>query len=137
MHGSLRVRCGSGGGLQIADDGPLSNYTLEVLRLNATESRALRALPVSLGRSRSSRIVHTYEVVRRSNLCEHTTVNEVLSPTDVLSAGFTRSLAICFDGVQSIALAPGAQSIASASVTRRGTPQVPRTHAMREPLERT
>ena len=87
-----------GGGIQLDESGVFSNYYLEVLRHNRTESQAMRAVPVH---KKGKTIGFTYELVRKSNLSEPSQANDMaLTPEDVKSYGFLRSLNIQLEGEQ-------------------------------------
>ena len=82
------------GGLQLEESGPLSNYRLELLRHNETESQALRAVQVPEGKTKRKAAVYRYEVVRRTDLSEPPMHQEHLDPSDVLKDGFICDLAV-------------------------------------------
>ena len=48
----------------------MSNYKLELLRHNATETQALRAVHVPSAKANRKSKLYRYELVRRTNLCE-------------------------------------------------------------------
>ena len=81
------------GGVPLADEGVLAHYRLELLRHNATQSQALRAVPVypTIAGRVGKRPVYHYETVRKTNLLEpnlHFPAGKVLHPTDVYEQGF-------------------------------------------------
>ena len=94
------------GGVQLEESGPLSNYRLELLRHNRSESQALRAIAVTPARKRSKAMVYHYELVRRTNLSEPPMFQETLNPADVLKMGFVRDLTVKFEPAKIASITP-------------------------------
>ena len=86
-------------GMRIDEEGLLANYKLELLRLNDSQSQALRAVGVypTIGGRTSKKPLYHYEVVRKTQPLEqnlHSPSGRQLLPTDVREFGFLHQFLI-------------------------------------------